>query len=184
MKTYQDTIIQLPVLETERLILRHYKSSDLERYYEMMADPDVTRYLLSGKPMSRHEAWRSIATMAGHWMLNGFGQWALEDKSSGLFVGRAGFLKPEGWPAIEAGWTLHRDSWGKGYATEAAKAVIHYGFEVMNLDRIISLIQPDNQVSIKVAERIGESFSKTLTLFDIEALEYAIDRETYERLYQ
>lgn len=184
MKTYQDTIIQLPVLETECLILRHYKSSDLERYYEMMADPDVTRYLLSGKPMSRHEAWRSIATMAGHWMLNGFGQWALEEKSTGLLVGRAGFLKPEGWPAIEAGWSLHRDAWGKGYASEAAKAAIRYGFEVMNLDRIISLIQPENQASIKVAERLGESFSKKLTLFDIEALEYAIDRETYERLYQ
>lgn len=161
MKIFQDTIIQLPVLETERLILRHYKSSDLERYYEMMADPDVTRYLLSGKPMSRHEAWRSIATMAGHWMLNGFGQWALEDKSSGLFIGRAGFLKPEGWPAIEAGWTLHLDAWGKGYATEAAKAVIHYGFEVMNLDRIISLIQPDNQPQLKWLNVLANLLAKS-----------------------
>ncbi|MHC9510417.1 GNAT family N-acetyltransferase [Kangiella sp. M94] len=184
MKICQDTIIKLPVLETERLILRHYKNADLPTYYEMMADPDITRYLFSGKPMSEHDAWRSMATMAGHWMLNGYGQWALEEKSSGQFVGRAGLIKPEGWPAIEAGWVLHKRAWGKGYATEAGRAVIGYGFETLNQERIISMIQPDNTPSIKVAERLGESFNKKITLFGIDALEYAIDRETYQRLYK
>lgn len=184
MKTSKDTVIKLPVLETEHLILRHYQQSDLSAYYEMMADPDVTRYLFSGKPMSKHDAWRSMATMAGHWMLNGYGQWALEEKSSGQFVGRAGLIKPEGWPAIEAGWVLHKSAWGKGYATEAGRAIIGYGFEDLDQERIISMIQPDNMPSIKVAERLGESFNKKITLFDIDALEYAIDREAYQKFYK
>ncbi|AOE49796.1 GNAT family N-acetyltransferase [Kangiella sediminilitoris] len=174
--------ISIPTIETERLILRAYRSDDLDKYYEMMADPDINRFLMSGEPMSRHEAWRSAATMAGHWMLHGFGQWAIEEKSSGEFIGRCGMIEPEGWPAKEIGWVLHKSAWGKGYATEAAKAALKYGFETMKLDKIISLIQPDNIGSVAVAKRIGESYSKKITLFGKDADVYQISKEEFQAL--
>lgn len=172
-------VIKIPVIETERLILRSFRASDLEPYYEMMADADITRYLMSGEPMSRHDAWRSIATMAGHWILSGHGQWALEEKASGDFVGRCGIIEPEGWPDKEIGWVLHKKAWGKGYATEAARAGLNYAFNVMKLDRIISLIQPGNEPSVAVAERIGESFKERINIFGKEADVYQIAAKEY-----
>lgn len=171
--------LAIPVIETERLALRAFKNSDLEPYYEMMAEPDITRYLMSGEPMSRHDAWRSIATLAGHWMLHGYGQWALEEKASGRFVGRCGIIEPEGWPQQEIGWVLHKNAWGKGYATEAAKAALQYAFEEMKLDKIISLIQPGNQGSVKVAERIGETYEKRIEIFGKQADVYSLTAKDY-----
>lgn len=173
--------ISIPTIETERLILRSFKSDDLEMYYEMMADPDITRYLMSGEPMSRHDAWRSAATMAGHWMLHGFGQWAIEEKSSGTFIGRCGIIEPEGWPSKEIGWVLHKSAWGKGYATEAAKAGLEFAFNQLKVDKIISLIQPGNEGSVAVAKRIGEQFEKQINLFGKDADVYAITAEAYNQ---
>lgn len=171
MKT---TNYQFPIIETERLILRHFSNDDFEAYAQMMADPDIVRFLFSGKPMSRHEAWKSLATMSGHWMLNGYGQWALEEKSTGEFVGRAGLLQPEGWPDLEAGWVLCKNAQGKGYATEAGGAAIDFAFNELKANKVISLIQPDNIPSIKVAERLGESLERDIELFGIKALVYSI----------
>ena len=172
-------VIKIPVLQTERLILRSYQESDLNAYYEMMADPDITRYLVPGHPMSPREAWRSIAGMAGHWGLRGHGQWALEEKESGEFVGRCGIIEPEGWPAKEIGWVLHPKAWGKGYATEAAEAALGYAFKTMRLEKIISLIQPGNDGSVAVAKRIGETLEERITIYDKEADVYSITAKEY-----
>ena len=114
-------VIKIPVLHTERLVLRSYKESDLEPYYEMMADPDITRYLVPGIPMSPREAWRSIAGMAGHWVIRGHGQWAIEEKETGNFVGRCGIIEPEGWPGKELGWVLHPKAWAKAMLLKQQK---------------------------------------------------------------
>ncbi|GAA4353047.1 GNAT family N-acetyltransferase [Kangiella taiwanensis] len=172
-------VVRIPALQTERLTLRVFKRSDLEDYYEMMADPDITRYLMSGEPMSRHDAWRSIATMAGHWVLHGHGQWAIEEKESGDFVGRCGIIEPEGWPDKEVGWVLHKRAWGKGYASEAAEAALGYAFGRMKLTRMISLIQPGNDKSVAVAERVGETFDERISLFGKEADVYSITAKDY-----
>ena len=169
-------ITQVPVIETERLILRQFKLDDFETYAEMMADPDIVRYLMSGQPMTRHEAWRSLATMAGHWVLHGHGQWALEEKATGQFVGRAGLIYPQGWPDLEAGWVLSKTAQGKGYATEAGKAAIDFAFTQLKAKKVISLIQPDNKPSIKVAKRIGENYEGEIELFGKHALVYSIIR--------
>src|SRR5438105_15048518 len=85
-------------LETERLVLRNYRLGDFEDHYKLCADPEVMRYLLGGKPMSRFEAWRHLAFLVGHWELLGYGQFAVDEKATGRFVGRIGFFNPEGWP--------------------------------------------------------------------------------------
>ena len=147
-------------LETERLKLRMWRESDIDAYAEMCADPLVMRYLGAGKVFTRHEAWRSMAVFIGHWYLKGYSHWAVEEKAKGKMIGRLGFLNPEGWPGFEIGWTLARHAWGKGYATEGAKAALQYAFEKLDQPHVISLIHPDNTPSMKVAERIGEKFER------------------------
>ncbi|HYE14769.1 MAG TPA: GNAT family N-acetyltransferase [Pyrinomonadaceae bacterium] len=168
-------------LETERLRLRMWRLEDYEWYARTHADEEVMRYLApNGKPMTRHEAWRSLAFIVGHWQLLGYGHWAVEEKSSGMLVGRVGFLNPEGWPGFELGWTLAREHWGRGFATEAARRAMDYAFDDLGRDHVISLIQPANQNSIRVAERLGEKPEGRTKLFgDLEVLIYGISREDW-----
>jgi RimJ/RimL family protein N-acetyltransferase len=162
-------------LETDRLILRMWRDDDFEAYAKMCADPEVMRYL-GGKPFDRSEAWRHMAFLVGHWQLRGYGHWAVEEKASREFVGRIGFLNPEGWPAFEIGWTLAREFWGRGYAIEGARRALLYAFDELDKDHVISLIDPQNKNSIKVAERLGEKEEGKTELFGREVLIYGIDR--------
>jgi len=146
----------IPRLETPRLVLRAFRNEDLDSFAAMMADPQVVRYL-SGTPMSRADAWRAMATTSGHWLLRGFGMWAVERKEDGVLLGRVGLLQPEGWPGLEVGWTLGRPYWGRGYATEAAAASMRYAFLTQPVERVISCIDPANRASQAVALRLGES---------------------------
>jgi RimJ/RimL family protein N-acetyltransferase len=114
---------QVPVIDTERLRLRLPRADDLDRISVMYGDPEVMRYVGTGVTGGREEAWRGLALMLGQWVLRGYGLFAVEDRE-GRLVGRAGLIHPEGWPGLELGWTFLRDSWGLGYATEAAKAAL------------------------------------------------------------
>lgn len=168
----------MTTLETERLTLRAWREDDFADYERMCADPLVMRYL-GGQPMSRLEAWRSMAYMVGHWQLRGYGQWAVEEKASGKFIGRMGFLNPEGWPGFEVGWALAREFWGRGYATEAARRMLEHAFTRMNREHVISLIHPDNRASINVAEKMGERLEGRAEVLGIPVLVYGVSRETW-----
>jgi RimJ/RimL family protein N-acetyltransferase len=146
----------IPRLETGRLILREWRAEDFEPYARFMADADVMRYL-TGEPMSRVDSWRNMAMILGHWTLRGYGMWAVERKSDGAFLGRVGMHNPEGWPGIEVGWTLGKEYWGAGFATEAARAALAYAFLTQDVERVISVIHPDNVPSQAVAARLGET---------------------------
>jgi RimJ/RimL family protein N-acetyltransferase len=162
-------------LETERLVMRMWRESDFDEYAELCADPEVMRFL-GGKVFDRTEAWRQMASMIGHWYLRGYGIWAVEEKESGRLAGRIGCINPEGWPGFEVGWTLRREFWGKGYATEAARRALEYGFHDLDRPHIISLIHPENRASIRVAERLGETLEGNARVFDTDVLVYGIDR--------
>jgi RimJ/RimL family protein N-acetyltransferase len=86
----ESCILQIPQLTTERLLLRGFRPDDFERYAEMMADPDVSRHLMDGRPLTRVEAWRQLAMFAGHWVLRGYGLWAIEERATGESLGRIG----------------------------------------------------------------------------------------------
>ena len=163
-------------LETERLILRMYRLSDFEDHFKLCADPDVMRYLLGGKPMSRLEAWRHMAFLVGHWALLGYGYFAVEEKSSGRFAGRVGFTNPEGWPGFELGWTIAPEFQGRGFATEGGRFLLQYAFKEMGKDRVISVIHPDNKPSIRVAERLGEKLEGEADVAGVTMLIYGIDK--------
>ena len=175
--------MDIPTLETNRLIMRSFRASDIDDYTAMVSHPDVSPFIsVSGEPMDRLEAWKHMATAMGHWALRGFGIWAIEEKTSGQFVGRSGLHYPETWPGGEVGYALVRKHWGKGYATEAVCAARDYAFEKLNWNEVISIIRPNNTRSIAVAKRIGETFKETWTIQGVKTHVYAITRADWEKL--
>ena len=144
------------MIETERLLLRAWQLSDEAPFAALNADPEVTRYLRG--PMRRDESDELLARIRGHWQEHGFGLYAVEVKDGGVFAGFVGLavpsFLPDVLPAVEVGWRLAREHWGKGYATEGARASLVHGFGPLGLRQIISIIDPRNTASVRVAERL------------------------------
>jgi RimJ/RimL family protein N-acetyltransferase len=163
-------------LETERLRLRQFVEADLDAYARICADPDSMRYIGPGTPLSRADAWRSMAQSLGHWQLRGYGLWAVEEKRTGAFVGRIGLIYPEGWPALEVGWLIDRARWGHGLATEGGRAAMQFAFDRLGLQRISSVIRPQNAASIRVAEKLGMQPERTMQLNGLDVVIYSRDR--------
>ncbi len=175
--------MQIPILESERLRLRNWRQEDLDSFAELCADERFTRYMGNSKPLDKRESWKAMAALVGHWHLKGFGLWLVEIKQTSEFIGRIGLYEPEGWPAVEVGWGISPKHWGKGYATEGAKIAMQWGFETLKLESLISVIHPENEASIKVANRIGEKFSRYEVVKDIECAIYQISKNEYEKMY-
>lgn len=151
------------------------QDADFEEYAAIHMDPEVTRFTLRTQ-LNRMESWRHLATITGHWHLRGFGMWGVFEKTTGALVGRVGFHQPDGWPDFELGWTIGRAWWGKGYATEAAKRCVDFAFTEMGRDHLISLIDPANVASIRVAERIGETVQGEFELGEHRLIVYGVRR--------
>ena len=151
------TCAEAPVLQTERLVLRGWRAEDFEPYARLLADPETARFITrAGRPAIRAQAWAEMAFFAGHWQLRGFGMFVVEARATGAFLGRAGPIRPEGWPGVEIAWALAPHARGQGYAIEAAAAATAWTFERLDVARIVSVIHPDNAASRRVAERLGE----------------------------
>ena len=153
-------------LETERLILRPLGAQDVEPHIKMMQDERIAAYLtIDGKTRSYADEWRAAASYIGHWQIRGYGFFSVFEKASGDWLGRVGPWNPGGWIGLECGWSISADHWGQGYAPEAAIATMKWTFETFqDVDRIVSVIDPTNVNSQRVAEKIGET--KTDEIFD------------------
>jgi len=143
-----------------------------EAYASMLGDPTSTRFVGDGEPLDRMNAWRSMAMLLGHWVLRGYGMWAVELKETGDFVGRVGLHRPEGWPDLELGWMLLPTQRRRGYATEAARAALDYAFKTLDAQRLISLIRIDNTASERVARRLGARQATTIDFLGGATLVY------------
>ena len=165
-----------PTLETENLILRPFKDDDVDDYFGVLDSPEVRRWLHIPESLDRSDAWQQMAWFVGQWELRGTGHWALEEKKSGQFVGRAGLHRPErhDWPGVEVGWLLHPDYWGRGYATEAGAEAVRYGFEELQVDKLFSCILPENYRSQAVAKRLGFEFLEERVLAFFPKLPHGI----------
>jgi RimJ/RimL family protein N-acetyltransferase len=142
---------------TERLLLRRFRAADAEAYAAMNADPRVTRYL--GGEIDRAASDAQLGRIMAHWDEHGFGLWAAELRADGRMVGFVGLsipgFLPAGLPAVEVGWRLASDVWGQGLAPEGGRAAIDWAFGGLGLDRVISIIDPANVASVRVAQKLG-----------------------------
>jgi RimJ/RimL family protein N-acetyltransferase len=146
-----------PVITTERLILRPWRPEDRAPFGAINADPAVTEFLLG--PLSRDESDALAARIEAHYEQHGFTFWAVETVDDGAFIGMVGLavvgFEAPFTPAVEVGWRLASDRWGRGYATEAARAAVQHGFDCLGLDEIVAFTVPANVRSRAVMERIG-----------------------------
>lgn len=174
------SLAEIPVIETERLILRPHRIGDFDAYAVMWADPVVTRFI--AKPRTREESWLRFLRHAGSWSLIGYGFWAIEEKATGRFIGEGGFhdLKRDIVPSIEgipeAGWGFIADMHGKGIASEAVAAFV--GWADRRFDgKTVCIIDPVNVASVRVAEKNGyREFGRTTYHGDTVMLERARTR--------
>jgi RimJ/RimL family protein N-acetyltransferase len=150
----------VPVLETSRLRLRGFRADDFEPWTAMAQLPDFHRYL-TPEPMPAEEVWKLLLRSAGHWVIMGYGFWAVEEKATGRFVGGTGFLnlhraiEPPLGDAPEIGWVMHPDLHGQRYAAEAVDAVLAWGESHFGPVRTVCIIDPDNLPSLRLAARKG-----------------------------
>jgi RimJ/RimL family protein N-acetyltransferase len=167
-------------VETERLLLRPWRDGDVEPYARLCADPEVMRYIGDGSTLTRRVSEGQIRRFARHWEEHGYGLWAIEERRTGAFAGFVGLVYQEDWTEgkykTEVGWRLDRAFWGRGLATEAARAGVDYGLEKLGLERVISIIQPKNAASRRVAEKAGLTLRGETRWRNGDVVWYAIDR--------
>jgi RimJ/RimL family protein N-acetyltransferase len=150
----------IPVLETARLVLRGHQLTDLEEYTAMWAEPGFYQFL-GGKPLPEEDVWRKMLAQQGHWLMMGYGFWAVEEKSTGRFIGCVGFsdynrdITPSLKGLPEIGWVLTPRVHGLGYATEAIEAALTWGRAHFQLRQTACIIDPDNEASLRVARKFG-----------------------------
>ena len=150
----------VPVLHTERLVLRRHELADFEASFAMWSNAEVTRHI-GGRPFTKQECWTRLLPYVGHWELLGYGFWAVTDRATDRFLGEAGFAEfkreldpPLGAPEI--GWALVPEAQGRGLATEAVAAAVAWGeANLTAAKRSVCMIDHGNLASVRVAEKCG-----------------------------
>ncbi|MFH8416656.1 GNAT family N-acetyltransferase [Streptomyces collinus] len=166
-----------PERRTERLRLRQWSEADLDALAEMDADPDVMRYIGDGSTGTRERTAAALGRVRAAWDERGHGLFAAEETATGELVGWVGLavpaFLPEVMPAVEIGWRLRRRSWGRGYATEAAREVLAFAFGEAEseseweaeadtrLERVVSICHVDNHASLRVMTKLGMTYDRT-----------------------
>ena len=150
------------ILETPRLMLRHFVPDDLDSVFALYSDPDIRRYIPDCATTYEETQEQLEWYLHGHPKHPELGLWATIHKESNQFIGRCGLLPwtIDGRFEVEVAYLIDKAYWGQGLGTEAAQAILEYGFEQLNLSRLVCLIDEENVASIKVATHIGMSFEK------------------------
>ena len=149
-----------PIIETERLLLREITPDDKEALFRLHSNPEVQKY--TGEPVvkSLEEIEKAIEGRIKHYKEYGFGRWATFLKKELQFVGWAGLLYLPEFDEIDLGYRFLPEYWGSGIATEASHAILKYGFDTLNLKRIVAIAMKEHKASIRVMEKIGMEFYK------------------------
>jgi RimJ/RimL family protein N-acetyltransferase len=155
----------IPIIETERLILREWRPADVDEYARICAIPEVMRYMWPARPASPAESAYGVKLLEEHWLRWGFGHWAVEERESGRFVGRTGIKRHDDWELdpdnTEVGWLYDPAVWGRGYATEGAREAVRFALEELGRPEVISIAHPDNAASQRVMAKAGMTYAGT-----------------------
>ncbi|ABW16094.1 GCN5-related N-acetyltransferase [Parafrankia sp. EAN1pec] len=168
----------IPTVVTDRLILRGWRDEDIEPYAAMNADAETMRYLdgvcgLDGTI-------RLVQRARALWARRGHGMWAVEDRATGEFLGRAGTFYGEGWPGVEVAVSIRRDRWGQGLGTEAIRAALDFGFTRLDVDELITVTHPENAGMNAIARKLGMTFREIADVGPWRANNvYAISRDEW-----
>lgn len=166
-------------LETDNLFLRLFTPDDLEDLARIFAKPSVMKYLgVNGDPMTRDETETALLSMIRHWEKNNFGRWAVVSKTDNSLIGCSGLRSYE--DVAELVYLIDEPQWGKGLATEIARACLNFGFNSRNFQKIIAFARPANISSQNVMKKIGMRFIQEITVFGIFVVQYEILKEDYE----
>lgn len=170
------------VIETARLLLRPVTMRDLDDLHGVIySDPQVTTYLPGGEPWPLCETRSLLAWWVAHWEDQGFGPWAVIEQASGAFLGDCGLvIMPGAEHPIELLYALGRKSWGRGYASEAARAALRCGFEQVGLTQITAVAVPENTASRRVLEKLGMTFEGiSARYYNADLAVYTIARDQF-----
>jgi len=171
----------LPILHTPRLILRPWELGDIDALHSLWTAPDVRRYLWDDVVISRERAAETVRDAIALAEREDLGQWLVLDRGSGVLAGFCGLIRRDGEDAPELMYGLAREWWGRGLATEAARAVLAFGFDDPRCTRITAATDPPNEASQRVMERLGMRFTHRGTLHGLDTLFYEITSNTARR---
>jgi ribosomal-protein-alanine N-acetyltransferase len=180
--THFPALIIMPEIEIARLKLRPFTADDLNDYYrQMTSDFEVMRTLLLGRTLTLAETEPRLRLFMEHWGHYQFGVWVLRDKENGELIGQCGLRWCyEYTPEIELVYAIAKSYWGKGIATEAAKAAVRYGFEELKPDYIMALTAPTNLASQRVMQKVGMKYEKDARYYEKDCAYYTISRQEWQ----
>lgn len=158
-------------IETTRLLLRQFTLNDLEELYRLYSDREIMRYI---GLCSKTETEARLLSILKHWQTHDLGMWAVIHKDHQKLIGRCGLIFLDNTSEVEIGYLLDKAYWCQGLATEAALAVLKYGFEIMQLKRIVAIAKPENIASRRVMEKIGMKYEKNAYFYKTHVVYYAI----------
>jgi RimJ/RimL family protein N-acetyltransferase len=164
------------MIETERLLLRPLRLADIDEFTALHDDPEATRFI---RRLERREAEERLRLVEREWQERGHGMFAVLDRASGHFLGRAGLKYWPQFEETEVGWVLRRDAWGQGYATEAARACRDWGFASLDVPYLTAMIHPENDASIRLARRLGMAPLRSDVLLGDAVVVFSLNRDDW-----
>ena len=171
--------MKAPEIETGRLCLRSFRPEDLADLYLVFGDTEVMRYISGGKARTLEETETGLGRTIEAWHNRGYGFWAVTAKASDKVIGYCGFMPLEDTSEIELAYGLAKSHWGGGFATEAARACLRYGFEELKLERIVAVVNPRNVASQRVLEKLGMRYTKDVHHYNADLMYYEISSAAF-----
>jgi ribosomal-protein-alanine N-acetyltransferase len=165
------------MIETERLFLRPLDENDAEDVFAMRSDPEVMRFIREPQNRAETESW--IRLVSSRWEKENLGFCGVFEKKTGNFLGWCGVWQLAETGEFEIGYAIARRFWNRGFAAEAAEALLRYAFENIKTDKITAVAQPENLASRRVMEKIGMKFARTGSFYNREMTQYAIAKEEF-----
>jgi RimJ/RimL family protein N-acetyltransferase len=168
--------MNIPILETPRLILRAFEPEDVPELHRMMNGPDVLRYFPPGAAPSYEQVERGVERFLQHWETHGYGLWAVVEREIGRLIGRCGLAFVEELQAVEIDFLFGNPYWGKGYASEAARAALDWSLAEHHFEKVIGIVHPENAASRRVLEKLGMICQESRQLWGMGVMVYVLEK--------